>query len=99
MKKSVLVGLSACLVFVAASLVFPQQPSAKRPVPASAQPPTTFPLWANGAPGALGHADEDIPTLTYYPALHGVPTAVIVAPGGGYGALELVGDRKLAATG
>ena len=49
----------------------------------------TFPLWENGAPGALGHEDSDIPTLTYYPALHGVPTAVIVAPGGGYRMLAM----------
>ena len=49
----------------------------------------TFPLWENGAPGALGHEDSDIPTLTYYPAAHGAPTAVIVAPGGGYRGLAM----------
>ena len=59
------------------------------PIPASAQPPTTFPLWPNGAPGALGHEDEDIPTLRYYPAMRGAPTAVIVAPGGGYRGLAM----------
>jgi len=45
-------------------------------------------LWNNGAPGALGTADEDIPTLTLFQA-YGQPktprTAVIVAPGGSYG--------------
>jgi len=49
----------------------------------------TFPLWENGAPGALGHEDRDTPTLTYYPALGGVPTAVVVAPGGGYSGLAM----------
>jgi len=43
-----------------------------------------FPLWENGAPGALGHDASDIPTLTYYPAVGKVSTAVVVAPGGGY---------------
>jgi acetyl esterase/lipase len=49
----------------------------------------TIPLWENGAPGALGQGDDDRPTLTLYrpwrPNLSG--TAVIVAPGGGYGGL------------
>jgi acetyl esterase/lipase len=46
-------------------------------------------LWANGAPGALGDTDADKPTLTPYlaPTGRGVGTAVIVCPGGGYGAL------------
>ena len=48
-----------------------------------------FLLWENGAPGALGHEDSDTPTLTYYPALGGVETAVIVAPGGGYSVLAM----------
>ena len=46
----------------------------------------TFRLWEKSAPGALGDADEDIPTLTLYPATHhDKPTAaIIVAPGGSY---------------
>lgn len=44
-----------------------------------------MPLWPNGAPGAQGTADIDIPTLTAYPASQNkVPTSVIVFPGGGY---------------
>jgi acetyl esterase/lipase len=54
----------------------------------AAQPkaPEPIPLWANGAPGALGTADEDTPTITPYlaPAARAVGTAVIVCPGGGY---------------
>jgi acetyl esterase/lipase len=89
MKTSLRIILLAGLISLAASWVFSQQSTTKPPKPASAQEPTTFPLWANGAPGALGHDETDIPTLTYYPALHGAPTAVIVAPGGGYGALAM----------
>jgi acetyl esterase/lipase len=53
---------------------------------AQPQAPKPIPLWANGAPGALGTADEDVPTLTPYPApaARAVGTAVIVCPGGGY---------------
>ena len=56
------------------------------PIPASTPPPnSTLPPWEI-APGALGDKDEDIPTLTLYPATHhDKPTpAIIVAPGGSY---------------
>lgn len=51
----------------------------------------TFPLWDGGAPGALGVADEDIPTLTVFePAYHeGNGTAVVIAPGGAYRGLAM----------
>ena len=49
--------------------------------------PQTMPLWERGAPGALGNEDRDQPTLTVYPARQPNGTAMIVAPGGGYGAL------------
>ena len=49
-------------------------------------------LWAGGAPGAQGDADDDKPTITAY--LPTVPnptkTAVIIAPGGGYQHLSMV---------
>jgi acetyl esterase/lipase len=53
---------------------------------AQQQPPKAEPLWPGGAPGALGTADVDTPTLAAYvvPAGRGVGTAVIVCPGGGY---------------
>jgi acetyl esterase/lipase len=53
---------------------------------AQPQAPKPIPLWADGAPGALGTADEDTPTITPYlaPAARAVGTAVIVCPGGGY---------------
>ena len=54
----------------------------------SAEPKTML-LWEGKSPGALGEADEDRPTLTFYPPSesHGPGTAVIVMPGGSYGYL------------
>jgi acetyl esterase/lipase len=48
-----------------------------------------FPLWENGAPGALGNSDKDIPTLTVFKPAEGKATgaAMVVCPGGGYGGL------------
>jgi acetyl esterase/lipase len=49
----------------------------------------SFPLWPGGAPGALGHDDKDIPTLTVFPAPPEKATgaAIVILPGGGYGGL------------
>ena len=46
-------------------------------------------LWEGDAPGALGKADHDVPTLTpYLPADDKASgTAIVVCPGGGYGGL------------
>lgn len=51
--------------------------------------PKPEPLWPSGAPGALGAEDRDRPEITIYQpsAKHTDATAVIVCPGGGYGAL------------
>ena len=62
--------------------------------PLAAQPPNAHkpdPLWTGGAPGAMGTADEDQPTLTAYPvpAARAVGTAVVVCPGGGYAHLSM----------
>lgn len=58
---------------------------------AEVQPP--FPLWASGAPGALGTADRDIPTLTPYlpEPLKATGAAIVVLPGGGY---EFLADHE-----
>jgi acetyl esterase/lipase len=50
------------------------------------QEPQTFRLWEGRAPGALGDADADIPTLTVYMPSNttGPMTAVVIAPGGAY---------------
>lgn len=47
------------------------------------------PLWENGAPGAKGTEEKDIPTLTTYLPTSEINTgcAVVVCPGGGYGHL------------
>lgn len=54
--------------------------------------PTPQPLWPSGSvPLAQGTADLDTPTLTAYvpPKEKAVGTAVVVFPGGGYGALAM----------
>ena len=55
------------------------------------------PLWADGAPGAKGDTELDTPSITAYPILEekASGTAVIVAPGGGYGnlAVDHEGDQ------
>jgi acetyl esterase/lipase len=56
---------------------------------AKAQSPEPFPLWPEGAPGALGKEDKDIPTLTVFlpPADNASGAAIVICPGGGYGGL------------
>lgn len=55
---------------------------------AAQQPRDPFPLWPQGAPGALGKEDKDVPTLTpYFANRTGAGPAVVVCPGGGYGGL------------
>jgi acetyl esterase/lipase len=46
-------------------------------------------LWPNGAPGALGTNEWDVPTLTPYLASSNLATgaAMVICPGGGYGHL------------
>src|SRR5882724_3807954 len=53
------------------------------------QSTNSFPLWPNGAPDALGKEDKDIPTLTpfFAPPDKASGAAMVVLPGGGYGAL------------
>lgn len=49
----------------------------------------TLPLWPDGAPGALGSEEKDVPTLTAYLPAEGKSNGAsfLVLPGGGYGAL------------
>src|SRR5215203_6593210 len=66
----------------------PSQPSA-RPNQLNTAP-QEIPLWEDPAPGALGNEDADRPTVTIYRAARGASsTGVVVAPGGGYGALAM----------
>ncbi len=52
---------------------------------AAADPPEAKPLWPQGAPGAMGEQEADIPTLRHYPPEGKTSgAAVIICPGGGY---------------
>lgn len=54
-----------------------------------AQTNNSFPLWPNGAPGALGNEPKDIPTLTPFlpDRTKATGAAFVICPGGGYGGL------------
>lgn len=56
----------------------------------AAEPPVEL-LWPNGAPGAIGQEDADRPKVRIYlpEAERAAGTAVVVCPGGGYGALAM----------
>jgi acetyl esterase/lipase len=67
-----------------------QAPSTAGPQTAPATTPQEIRLWEAAAPGALGETDADTPTLTIYRAARATTgTGVVVAPGGGYGALAV----------
>jgi acetyl esterase/lipase len=48
---------------------------------------SAFPLWPDAAPGALGTAAKDIPTLTPFIPTNATGAAMVVCPGGGYARL------------
>src|SRR5258708_20084210 len=76
------VGLAAlCLLPACAGRQGTRTPS---PPVASAQ--AAIPLWASGAPGALGNGADDQPQMTPYLPTDGraTGTAVVIFPGGGY---------------
>ncbi len=58
--------------------------------------PRSEPLYTGEVPGALGTEDKDQPTLTIYlaPTPASTKPAVIVCPGGGYGALAMDHEGK-----
>jgi acetyl esterase/lipase len=53
-----------------------------------------IPLWDGKAPFAVGDSDADKPTLTVYRAEKPNGAAVVVCPGGGYGALAMDHEGK-----
>jgi acetyl esterase/lipase len=90
MKHMISVPLVLAAFTVAVAAGSPQNTSSTQTTRPAAPPssPQEMLLWENGAPGALGQADTDKPTLTAYRAPRASNgTAIIVAPGGGYGAL------------
>ena len=85
------------VLFLGVCMAQTPRPNPARPDPNAA--PETIPLWANGAPGALGTADDDRPEITIFrTALRPANTAVIIAPGGGYAHLSMNNEgRQVAA--
>jgi acetyl esterase/lipase len=87
------------LLLPLASAQSPQTPAAPQPAARGGQPADriamtpdvqVIPLWEHGAPGALGTADADTPTLSIHRAARAATgTGVIVAPGGGYSGLAM----------
>jgi acetyl esterase/lipase len=68
-----------CALFATAVLIFT----------CAAEQRPALPLWPEGAPGALGKEDKDIPTLTPYLPEPDSATdaALVICPGGAYGGL------------
>ncbi len=64
-------------------------PSAGRAAAPAPVDPVVIRLWEGEAPGALGTEPADVPTITYYAPRGNSGTAVVLAPGGGYGNLAL----------
>lgn len=52
-----------------------------------AAPAETIRLWKGDAPGALGNAEHDVPTIAWWPAPGAATAACVICPGGGYGSL------------
>jgi acetyl esterase/lipase len=55
----------------------------------TAQTPQPELLWPEGAPGAVGNEPLDKPEITHFPAPQPNGAAVLICPGGGYGALAM----------
>ncbi len=83
LSKVLLLPPLACLLLMAASAGI----AADAGSPSEIQPP--LPLWPQGAPGALGTNDNDIPTLTAFlpAAAEATGAAMVICPGGGYAGL------------
>ncbi|HJQ23096.1 MAG TPA: alpha/beta hydrolase [Blastocatellia bacterium] len=85
MKAIVMLGL---LLALAGAAVAQTAQTTRAEVPASDSflNIATIPLWEGGAPGALGKASADVPTLTIFYPHPGTAngTAVVIAPGGAY---------------
>jgi acetyl esterase/lipase len=90
MKTSIALPIFA----VCAALGFAQAKAAPPRANPNAEPETIL-LWEHSAPGALGEADTDKPTLTIFrTTLRQNGTAVIIAPGGGYSNLSMNNEGR-----
>ena len=76
---------------LAAALIWACQIDGLRAEPLASKVQMTELLWPAGAPGAQGDEDADRPTLTVHlpPADKATGAAVVICPGGGYGALAM----------
>jgi acetyl esterase/lipase len=63
------------------------QESTNQTANSAGAPGSAFPLWPDAAPGALGTAAKDIPTLTPYFPTNATGAAMVICPGGGYAGL------------
>jgi acetyl esterase/lipase len=65
---------------------------------AFAKAPETIPLWPEGAPGAKGSEEADVPTLTFYYPEEDQKTgaSIVVCPGGGYAGLASYEGKDVA---
>lgn len=61
------------------------------PTASAQEAPAELPLWPQGAPGAVGSEEADIPSITMYlpPNDKATGAAIVVCPGGGYGHLAI----------
>jgi acetyl esterase/lipase len=77
----------ACLPVLALLACICTADSSSQPGPAGKE----HVLWPKGAPGATGKEKADVPTVTVYlpPADRATGAAVVICPGGGYGALAM----------
>ena len=84
---AVMLTMTACAVSAQQA---PAPPPATGRGLTTAADPRVIRLWEGAVPGAVGSAEADTPTVTFYPPNgRGTGTAVIVAPGGGYGTLAM----------
>jgi acetyl esterase/lipase len=90
----------ASAFLLAASLAAGQPAAGAAQAPSQQKPPAftegqVLPLWENGAPGALGTNASDVPTIAVFKAPQRPNgTAILVFPGGGYGALADVHEGR-----
>ena len=84
-------SLRPLLSILAFAAAFQMSAAAQQLPPMPIQDAQIIPLWSGAAPGALGTDAADIPALTVYlPRTMTANTpAVVVCPGGGYGALAV----------
>lgn len=80
--------LAILLLSASSALAQPPATPVRATPPNPNADPQVIPLWESAAPGAQGTDDADRPTITLYrPRASTSGTALIIAPGGGYGAL------------